>query len=225
MNQINILGIDLNNYSLKEALALTESFLQEGLVKTVLYIDAKMIVTAGENENYRDYLSKCDLTIIDDEGIVEALPQTQDLKIEDVEEETYTRILLKKLVYGHKRITLLSDTTENLSGLEDNLLSYRNDLTIVSKIAMDSVEDSVETMVNEINDVIPDVIISRMEAVRQAEIMEKSRKMMNCRLWVGLPERAVLLKGKTPFYRKLWNKLFSKAFRKEVEKYGTKETS
>ena len=67
MNQINILGIDLNNYSLKEALALTESFLQEGPVKTVLYIDAKMIVTAGENENYRDYLSKCDLTIIDDE--------------------------------------------------------------------------------------------------------------------------------------------------------------
>ena len=101
MNEINVLGIDLNNYSLKEALVLTETYLEEGPLKTILYVDANMLMLAGSNDEYKECLKKCDLTIIDDEGILEALPKVNDVKIEDIKEEKYTRILLKKLVYGH----------------------------------------------------------------------------------------------------------------------------
>lgn len=225
MNQINVLGIDLNNYSLKEALVLTDTYLQDGPLKTILYIDAKMLISAGGNEEYKKYLGQCDLTIIDDEGILEALPKVNDLKIEDIKEEKYTRILLKKLVYGHKRIGLLADTTENLDSLESNLINYRDDLDIVSKVAMDTLENSTESMINVINDVVPDVIISKMEMFKQAALMEEARNMMNCKLWIGLPERPILLKSEESFIKKVWNKLFSKSFKKEVKKYNIRESA
>lgn len=222
MNQINILGIDIDCYSLKEALAQTDTYLQDGPLKTIMYIDATMLMAAGENEEYAEYLKKCDLTIIDDEGILEALPEVHDLKIDDIKEEKYTRILLKKLVYGRKKISLLADTTENLKNLESNLINYRNDLEIVSRVAMDSLEDSTERMINEINDVVPDVIISKMEAFRQIKMMEEARNMMNCKLWVGLPDRPVLLKKKEAILKTFWKKLFRRFFKKEVQKYNTK---
>lgn len=223
MNQINVLGIDLNNYSLKEALVLTDTYLQDGPLKTILYIEAKMLMLAGSNEEYKNYLTKCDLTIIDDEGILEALPKVNDLKIEDVKEEKYTRILLKKLVYGHKRIGLLADTTENLKSLESNLINYRNDLDIVSRVAMDTLEDSTESMINVVNDVVPDVIISKMEMATQAALMEESRNMMNCKLWIGLPERPILLRAEESVFNRLWNKIFHRLFKKEVTRYNTRE--
>ncbi len=223
MNQINVLGIDLNNYSLKESLVLTEKYLQEGPLRTILYVDAKMLMLAGQDETYKECLSKCDLTIINDEGILQALPKVNDSKIEDIKESKYTRIMLKKLVYGHKRIGLLADNIDNLNTLADNLLNYRDDLNIVSKVSMDTLEDSTERMLNQVNDVIPDVIISQMEPTRQASLMEESRNMMNCKLWIGLPEKMVLLKEKEPLRTKIWSKLFHRFFRKEVRRYETQK--
>lgn len=224
MNQINVLGIDINCYSLKEALVLTETYLQEGPLKTIMYIDAGMLMAAGANEEYAEYLKKCDLTIIDDEGVLEALPEVHDLKIDDIKEEKYTRILLKKLVYGHKKISILADTTENLKNLESNLVNYRNDLEIVSRVAMDDLEDSTERMINEMNDVVPDVIISKMDAFRQVKLMAEAHTMLNCKLWIGLPDRPILLKKDEAVFKRLWKRLFSRFFKKEVQKYNTKES-
>lgn len=223
MNEINVLGIDLNNYSLKEALVLTETYLEEGPLKTILYVDANMLMLAGSNDEYKECLKKCDLTIIDDEGILEALPKVNDVKIEDIKEEKYTRILLKKLVYGHKKIALLADTTENLESLRSNLVNYRSDLEIVSKVAMETLENSTESMINYMNDVVPDVIISRMEMAGQASLMEESRNMLNCRLWIGLPEHPILLRAKESFFKKLWHKISHRSFKKEVNRYNIRE--
>lgn len=223
MNQINVLGIDLNNYSLRESLVLTEKYLQEGPLRTILYVDAKMLVIAGQDARYKECLSKCDLTIINDEGILQALPKINVAKIEDVKESKYTRILLKKLAYGHKRITLLADSEENLEALSERLLNYRDDLNIVAKVSTDTLKDSTEAMLNQINDIVPDVIISQMEETRQAGLMEESRRMMNCKLWIGLPEKTVLLKEEDTVRGKLFRKLFHSFFKKEVRRYETQK--
>lgn len=223
MNQINVLGIDIDCYSLKEALVLTDTYLQEGPLHTIIYIDARMLMAAGENEEYAEYIKKCDLIVLDDVGILEALPEVYVLKADDIKEEKYTRILLKKMVYGHKKIALLSDTADNLHGLESNLINYRNDFDIVSKVSLDALEDSTERMINEMNDVVPDVIISRIEPFRQVKLMEEARSMMNCKAWIGLPERTILLQKDRAVIKRFWNKLFSRFFKKEVQKYHTKE--
>ena len=221
MNQINVLGIDLNSYSLKELLVLTDKYLDEGPLKTILYIDAKLLMLAGQNDEFKTYLSKCDLPIIADEGILKALPKTNEARVDDIREEKYTKILIKKLIYGHKKIQLLADNEENLASLEESLTNYRSDLKIVSKISMDSLEYSTERMLNLVNDVVPDVVISKMEPLKQASLMEESRAMMNSRLWIGIPENVVILKENEPFITKVWNKLFHRSFEKEVKRYET----
>lgn len=221
MNQMNVLGIDLNSYSLKELLVLTDEYLEAGPLKTILYIDAKLLMLAGQNEEYKKYLSKCDLPIIADEGILKALPRTNEARVDDIREEKYTKILLKKLIYGNKKIQLLADTKDNLDALAESLTNYRSDLNIVSKIAMDSLENSTERMLNHVNDIVPDVIISKMESLGQLSLMEDSRAMMNCKLWIGLPENMVILQDKESIFAKVWNKLFHRFFRKEVKRYET----
>ncbi len=221
MNQINVLGIDLNSYSLKELLVLTDKYLEDGPLKTILYIDAKLLMLAGQNEEYKAYLSKCDLPIIADEGILKALPKTNEARVDDIREEKYTKILLKKLIYGNRKIQLLADTKENLDVLAESLTNYRSDLHIVSKISMDTLEGSTERMLNHVNDVVPDVIISKMEPLRQLSLMEDSRRMMNCKLWIGLPENMMILQDKESLFTKVWNKLFHRFFKKEVIRYET----
>lgn len=223
MKSINVLGMDIHCCSIREALGLTDRYLLEGPLNTILYVDAGMLMKAAENEEYTDSIQNCDLMIIDDTGVFGVLPQPLELKEDDIREEKYTRLLLKKLACGHKKIALLADSRENLKELEDNLVSYRNDFSIISKIAMEDMEESPENMINRMNDVVPDVILSRMEGFKQAKLMENSKNMINCRLWVGLPDRTVLQSRGKSLFKTIWNKVFSHSFKKEVQKYNKKE--
>lgn len=224
MDKINVLGIDLNNYSLKESLYLTDKYLSEGALQTILYVTAEMLVQAGVNDAYKDNLMGADMTVIGDAGILEALPNINHAKVEDVKEEKYLQALMRRLAYGRKKILLLADTQENLQALKKNLTDFRSDLTICGEASMEAMEDNVERMVNHINDIIPTLIISRMEPVRQSELMAESKMMINARVWIGLPERNVLTGEKRSIWKGLWSKIFHKSFKKKVQKYETDKT-
>ncbi len=225
MNKVNVLGIDLDSYSTKELLVLTEKYMQQGPLKNILYVDAKLLMLVGQEEIYKEYLETCDLTVIADAGVLQALPKYSESQIEDIEDEKYTKNLLKKLAYGHKKIQLLSDTEENLIQLEETLLGYRNDLEIVSSLSMDALGNSAENMLNHVNDVIPDVLISKMDVLEQMKLMSECKSMMNCKLWIGLPEKMVISADKQSFFAKVWNNMFHRSFQKEVLKYETRKKS
>ena len=66
MQTINVLGVTLRSYSLKEAMAQTDSFLRNGALNTIVNLSADMLVEAGKDESYRQFLEEADMTVLDD---------------------------------------------------------------------------------------------------------------------------------------------------------------
>lgn len=47
MQKINILGMSLTDYSFKEAIGITDRFLGNGSLNTILFVSAKILVGVG----------------------------------------------------------------------------------------------------------------------------------------------------------------------------------
>ena len=50
MQKINILGVELTDYSLKESLLRLDGYVRGGGLNTILYITTPVLIMAGENE-------------------------------------------------------------------------------------------------------------------------------------------------------------------------------
>ena len=55
MQKINILGIGLTDYSLKESLGIVDRYVKYGGLNTILYVTTPMLILAGKEKLHRGY--------------------------------------------------------------------------------------------------------------------------------------------------------------------------
>lgn len=60
MQKINILGIGLTDYPLKESLALLDGYVRNGSLDTILYVTTPMLIMAGKDEEEKKCIESMD---------------------------------------------------------------------------------------------------------------------------------------------------------------------
>ena len=63
MQKINILGVELTDYSLKESLLRLDGYVRGGGLNTILYITTPVLIMAGENEEEKKEIESMDMTL------------------------------------------------------------------------------------------------------------------------------------------------------------------
>ena len=72
MKKIHILGVAIRDYTLKESLTLTDEYLKNGAMNTVLFVSAKMLLAAGENPELKEWIESMDMTVCAETDILRA---------------------------------------------------------------------------------------------------------------------------------------------------------
>lgn len=216
MQKINLLGMNLTDYSLREAIGITDRFLGSGSLNTILFISAKMLVGAGISGEQKAWLEAGDLIIWSDAEIIKYAGISDRERIREVENEEYVKELLKRLGRGKKPICLLAESEEDVETLKEDLLYLRQDLKIVGSEVIGSGKEDPEDAANRINSLTPSVIISRMEFEYQEKLMEEIKRFLNADVWIALNQQ-MILNGQGFFLKKLWNKWYHHLFQKQLE--------
>ena len=185
------------DHTLRESLRLVGEYLEKGSLSTVCFVSNDLLMKAKDDEELKNAIEGMDLSIASTTQILEAGGIRSVSRIREVEGDYFLRELLKRLAREKKKIFLLGNTQEELVALREQFLSVAGKLTFFGSFALDGPETSEDTIVNAINVIIPDVIISSVDSPRQEMLMASSRSMVNARLWVSLqPEvREALTKG------------------------------
>lgn len=223
MQKINLLGMTLADYSLREAIGITDRFLGSGSLNTVLFISAKILVGAGVLAEQQEWIRDADLIVWSDAEIAKQAGIKAKDRIHEVEDQDYLKEALRRLGRGKKAVYLLAESEEDLDKLEFDLRLLREDLNIAGSGIISGIPEEWENEANRINAIAPAAVISRLQFDRQGKLMERMKKILNADIWLALDPQMILGSQKVPFLRRMLGKWYHHLFQRQLLEYHANE--
>lgn len=224
MKKIHILGVAIRDYTLKESLTLTDEYLKNGAMNTVLFVSAKMLLAAGGNPELKEWIESMDMTVCAETDILRAADMATMSRVREVENNSYLKEVVRRIFKNGQTVYLLTEKEEDIAELKAQLKQVGPPLKIVAENHLEAVEENMENLVNHMNDVAADVIISMIPFPKQEMIMAENKNYINSEVWFALPmpEESYKSKGHTNFFHRMIQGLHFSKFKKKVINY--KET-
>ncbi len=224
MKEINLLGISLIDYTLKESLRLSNHYLNNGALNTILVVSTRMLVEAAENEEYKQWIEAMDMTICGETDILRATDSATRNRLKEVENGEFIREFFHRLAWNRKKVFLLSNSEQQMEYLKKKIEEIHSNMIIVGQYILEDVSTGMDSFVNEINDIVPNVIISSMPHPQQEQLMYENRMKMNANIWLALPEHSIVEAKKGIQASKILTLFYKKVFKIRVSKYIDKKT-
>lgn len=223
MKEISVLGITMTDYSLREALRLAESYMDGSTLNTICHLNTELLMKAKDDEELKIAVAGMDMLIPGATGILEAGGVLSMSRRREVEGGFFIREFLKRLARERRKVFLLANTQEELVAMRAVLLSMEKKLTFFGSFTYDGPEVSHFAVVNEINSVVPDVIISMVPSPGQEKLMYECRQMVNARLWISFQEGMLIEKESAKSGISFVSEFIDKfIFKRTVQKYDDK---
>lgn len=190
IKQIQLLGMTIPNYSLREELLLAQDALKDGKLQLFLTVSMQslMKVSSSESEAAKTCVEQADLVVVDDSEILSVAGITSSQRIREAADHMFFAELLKRLQRGGQQVYLVASKTAALEKMKEFLAGRYEKLTIVGEYSIEDYPDDLDRMINEINGAAPDVILSAMPTPQQEEFLMANRSKLLAKLWYGLGE-------------------------------------
>lgn len=226
MRKMEVLGIPLQDLTIRESMKQVERFFHDGKGSTIALITMKGLIAAQDSPQIKKWMSSLDMTVAADADILHAADINYHGRIHDVENNVFISEFLKKIVRQRKTVYLISQTPAALANLEKELCAYEEGLRIVGRAALEEREyTDDDSVINDMNMKFPDVLISNLESPKREVFWEENHMKMNVRIWLMLRyDRQLLAKDKGPV-RRLYDKMMKRWFHMRLDRYRSQVES
>lgn len=102
MRKMQVLGIELQDHTVREAMKKTDAFLRDGKVSTIAYITMRGLMEAEESQERQDFLRELDLTVPADSDILRAAGIATRNRVREVDNDEFLTEFLRKIVRGRQ---------------------------------------------------------------------------------------------------------------------------
>lgn len=221
--KINIFGVDITILTAKEAMKRTIEYLEEETANTIEIVTLEMLMKEKDNDVWKEQLQKFNLLLPGEKALFETSEESDRNLIRDVENRTYLKILFKYLQKNKKKVFLLAENEEDLKQTEKQLRAYAHSLRIAGQAVLSEDGGMEENVINEINGVEPDCILSVLSVPYGEKFAAECRALLNARLWLGGLSALSMVTAKKPMKR-IGQFVMKKIFRYQMEKQKTEET-
>lgn len=219
MRKMEVLGITMQDLTLRESMKKVEQFFKEGKVCTIALITMKGLIVAQESPEIKAWMNSLDMTVPVDADILHAANINYRSRIHDVENDEFIEEFLKKLVRQHKTIYLLGQTEAGLKKLEDELKEVQEGLQIIGRFSLDSLEHDDDFIINDMNLKAPDVLISNLGSPSRESFLSNNHMKMNVAIWLMVRSDRDIRKKNRNLIKKVYNRLMKKWFHIRLDRY------
>ena len=220
MKVIDVLGMQITDYSLKEAIKLSLKYVSGGAMNTIFYVSSQVLLDAGDNPQQKEWIQSMDLLLYGEPTVLDVLGEKSRERKNEIKQDEFLHEFVKKIARGKQSVYLILDSEEKAVTLEKYLTELHGSVQIIGKYIWDEATSKAEDLVNELNDVSPGVIISKLPNVVQQKLICENRRMINANVWVALLyERVINKKKKVTFGPKLDWMFYKRLFKRKVNKY------
>ena len=185
MRKMNVLGVELKDYSVKESMKRVLTYLNNGSLDTVCFLTTDLLLEAKDNQELKTNIEEMNMTIPSTVDILQAGETVIRSREKEVESNLFLRELLKRLAREKRKIFLIAETEDEIVHMRETLLRMEDRLVFFGSYAYEMLTGTEDVIINEINNVIPDVIFSRLDSPKQEKLVCENQMKVNAKLWVA----------------------------------------
>lgn len=195
IKKIEILGISLDNYTVRETMLQIEDYWTDTKMSTVENISMETLVKAQTDELLKTCIENLDLAIICDKEILKAAGVTSAQRVRETAENEFFKEFMKHTMRSHRTVYLLGDTSEQIKLLKSFLKETYGKLKIAGVYALSECSGDYDAVINEVNIAAPDLIVSVLPIPKQEYFLQEHKGKFNAKVWYGLGEHYINRRG------------------------------
>lgn len=186
IKEITVAGIKLNSYTAMENLTRIGKNLDDHVFTTVEEIYMRTLLLAKEDECVKDVVEAMDVTVIAENGIWDAVEENTSLRKREVEKREFFFQLMRILERNKYSIFILGEQSQEIAKTCEYISEEFPRLNIVGTAVVEENGGAEEGIINDINTIAPDVIISVLPSPMQEHFLANHKAMLSTRLWYGI---------------------------------------
>ena len=183
--KINVFDIELNLLTAKKAMKQVMRYMGGESVSTIELIPMEVLLKGQDNAEWKQSLQSVDLLLPSEREILESAEVTDENAIQDLENNTFVRLFFRYLVKNKKKVFLLTEDEKAGRLLKERIETYRKGVQFVGEAVISAQSGSKDAVINMINGVEPDCILSALSYPWQEKFIAESKALLNARVWFG----------------------------------------
>lgn len=191
IKKVDILGVQLDNYTVREAIMKVEGYLDNNVLNIIERITAQMLIDLDTDDVIKNVIGSLDLAVIGDKEIIQATGLGTMQRIRETEENDFYFEFFKRVERNKKTVFLLGEKAERLNEIRTELEQEFPKLEIVGEYAIEDCVGNWEGVINDINVLAPEVILSVLPSPLQEHFLWEHRDKMNANIWYGIGNLSV----------------------------------
>ena len=186
IKEIIVAGIKLHNYTVLENLTKIAKNLEANVFTTIEEVHMKTILLAKEDESVKDALESLDITVVAETGILDAVGQATMLRKAEIERREFFFQFMKILERNGYTVYVLGDDMNEVESAQTYIADSFPRMKVIGTQVLDSVMGAEDKVINDINMLAPDMILSVLPSPTQERFLQKYKNMLLTKIWYGV---------------------------------------
>lgn len=221
MNEkIQISDLTIDNYTAKDAMKRVVEYLNTEALNVVEMITLSTLGEVANQEELQRQISEFDITFAGDNAILQAAGVEDARRLRDSESVLFVKMAMRFLHKNHLRVFLLAENTETLQKLRGHIEEEYASMEIVETATMEEHGMSDDMILNRVNGVETDCIISILPSPMQENFIIRNKSLLNARLWLGFGNWFSKMENEHSVFGKIKKLLVRQILKKEIAKKG-----
>ncbi len=185
IKQINVIGIQLDNDTVRESIMRIER--EDALAfQTIEEISMDMLLLADSDERLKEVLQSLDYTVLAESSILAVVDQKSMQRVHEIDEHDFYYEFMKRMEKNHKSIFILGMSREELEDTKEGIMRDFPECNIAGMEALEDCVGTTDSIVNKVNAVTPDMILSILPTPEQEYFLLEHKEMLSANIWYGI---------------------------------------
>lgn len=182
--RIQVLGMDVDNHAVRETMLLVEEYVNTDGINLMGVISSELLMQAADFLQIRQVFDMMELRVIGDIAILEVQEDIYEQQVEEIQRRELEEVFLNYLIRKRKTVFWMSDSPSDEAALQDYVREHYPRLDIAGSYFGMIDEENLESVVNEINSVAPDVLMIQTGDWRRLGLLMEKKNQLNTRLGI-----------------------------------------
>lgn len=217
-DKINIMGIELDCLTAKEAMLRVMGFLENESVDTIEVLSMDVLMAGKDADEWKALTGQLEMVVPGDVEILRAADVADRIKIKEVQNRVFQKLFIKYIEKNKRKIFLLGATEQDIGNCERIIRRYARRICVTGHAVLGLDEDTEEKVINDINGTETDCVFSVLPSPYQEEFILRNRALINTKIWFGCSVLAQGDKEKKSAIQRLRHFFVKRMFFRQAER-------